>query len=79
MDSEERSVRHTRLGLRFFAVYLLIYVGFMLASAFAPATMAADAPGGLNVALLYGLGLIVGAVVLALAYAWLSGASGARR
>jgi len=62
---------HSRLGLRFFGLYLLFYAGFVLLSAFAPATMAADAPAGLNVALLYGLGLIVGAVVLALVYAWL--------
>lgn len=63
--------RGSRLGLRLFAGYLLLYAGFVLASAFGPSTMAGDAPFGLNVALFYGLGLIAAAVLLAIVYAWL--------
>ena len=50
------------------SVYVVFYGGFMALSAFWPAAMA-DAPmGGPNVAVLYGFGLIVLALVLALIY-----------
>jgi len=60
---------NARLGLVLFAVYLVAYVAFMLVNAFAPAWMDA-AVGGLNVAVVSGLGLIGGAVLLAVVYAF---------
>jgi len=64
------SERHNaRLGLILFAIYLVAYVAFMLVNAFAPAWMDA-AVGGLNVAVVSGLGLIGGAVLLAVIYAF---------
>lgn len=56
------------VGLRLFAVYLAFYAGFVGLNAFAPRLMARAPLGGLNLALAYGLGLIAGAVVLALLY-----------
>lgn len=61
--------RRDRYGPVLFLLYLVVYAGFVLSSAFAADFMASDAPGGLNFALAYGLGLIVGAVLLALVYA----------
>jgi uncharacterized membrane protein (DUF485 family) len=62
--------RHNaRLGLILFAVYLLGYVGYVLVNAFSPAVMDEVPVAGLNVAVLWGLALIVGALVLALVYA----------
>lgn len=57
-----------RIALWLFACYLLVYVGFVALSAFAPAAMAATPLAGLPVSLLYGLVLIVLAFVLAALY-----------
>jgi len=59
---------NARLGVALFAVYLLLYVGFIYLNAFSRQTMAADAVGGVNVAVLYGFGLIVAAFALAIVY-----------
>ena len=58
----------SKLGLSFFAAYLLMYAGFVLLNAFAPARMEATVMAGLNLAVLYGFGLIVGAIVLSALY-----------
>ncbi len=63
--------RRTRYGLALFAVYLLLYGGFVLLNAFAPAVMERTPLLGINVAVLYGMALIVAAFVLALVYGWL--------
>ena len=57
-----------RIALWLFSLYLLVYVGFMAVSAFAPAAMAATPLAGLPVSLLYGLALIVLAFVFAALY-----------
>ncbi len=63
------SERHNaRLGLVLFAVYLVAYTAFVGVNAFAPWVMDATL-GRLNVAVVYGLALIGGAVVLAVVYA----------
>lgn len=66
----------TRTGLILFAIYLFLYGGFVALSAWAPDTMEWTPIAGLNVAILYGFGLIVAAFVLALAYGWLMRSSG---
>jgi uncharacterized membrane protein (DUF485 family) len=60
--------RSSRLGLSLFAVYLALYGGFVALNTFAPSTMEATPWAGINVAILYGCGLIAAAVVLALVY-----------
>ena len=60
--------KSSRLGLVLFAIYLVLYSGFVLLNTFAPATMEATPWAGINVAILYGIGLIAAAVVLALIY-----------
>jgi len=54
-----------RIGLGLFAVYVLLYAGFMALVLVRPA---ARPLGGVNLALTYGLGLIVAALVLAAVY-----------
>ena len=61
----------TRLGLIFFTTYLVIYAVYVLLNAFWPQVMDAIPFGGVNLAVLYGLGLIGMAFVLALIYGWL--------
>jgi uncharacterized membrane protein (DUF485 family) len=62
--------RTTRIGLALFGVYSLIYGAFVLLAAFSSETMEATPLAGVNLAIWYGFGLIVAAIVLALAYGW---------
>jgi uncharacterized membrane protein (DUF485 family) len=69
-EQEDAAVvaHNTRMGVWLLLVYVSFYGGFMALSAFRPAAMAATPFGGPNVAVLYGFGLIVLALVLALVY-----------
>jgi uncharacterized membrane protein (DUF485 family) len=70
------TTRNARFGLVLFAVYLLLYSGFVLLNAFAPQKMEATPVAGINLAILYGFGLIVAALVMALLYGCLCTAEG---
>jgi uncharacterized membrane protein (DUF485 family) len=59
---------NTRLGLILFVVYFVFYLGFVLINAFAPDVMETVTLAGLNLAIVYGFGLIVAALVLAFVY-----------
>ncbi len=63
-------VFNARLGIGLFLGYLAIYAGFVLLSAFSPDEMGKPLSifGGLNVAIVYGMGLILAALVLAAVY-----------
>lgn len=67
------NARNSRNGLILFAVYLLFYGGFVFINAFDPASMEETPVAGLNLAVLYGFGLIIGAVVLSAVYGLLCG------
>ena len=67
-DDPAISARNSRYGLWLFGLYLILYGGFMGLAAFAPQLMAKAPFGGVNLAILYGFGLIVAALVLALVY-----------
>ncbi len=60
--------RASRLGLTLFVFYLLLYLGFVLIAAFSPSLMEWRPFDGLNLAILYGFGLIGIAILLALIY-----------
>ena len=66
--------QNTRIGLAFFFLYLLLYGGFVLLNAFSPETMETTPVAGVNLAILYGFGLIVTAFVMAVLYGFLCGA-----
>lgn len=51
-------------------MYLLLYGGFVLLAAFWPEIMERTPLAGVNLAIWYGFGLIVAAIVLALVYGW---------
>ncbi len=63
---------NARLGFLLFAIYLSLYGGFVFLNAFSAETMELTPVAGVNLAILYGFGLIIAAVVLALIYGWLS-------
>ncbi len=63
--------RNARVGLWLFALYLLLYGGFMALNAFYPERMKQPVFAGVNLAVTYGLVLIIAAFVLALVYMFL--------
>ena len=63
--------KNARLGMTLFFVYLLMYLGFVLANAFSASSMEMPVIAGLNLAIVYGFGLIFSAVVMALVYGFL--------
>ncbi len=69
------STRNSRIGLAMFAVYLVLYGGFVLIAAFSPQTMELTPLAGVNLAIWYGFGLIAVAILLALIYGWTCRAS----
>ncbi len=60
--------RNARIGLWLCGIYVLLYGGFVLLNAFSPSTMEQTPLLGVNLAIWYGFGLIVAAIVLALLY-----------
>jgi uncharacterized membrane protein (DUF485 family) len=65
---EDRSSPYkTRLGVIMFLVYAVVYAAFILINVAFPSWMRADV-GSLNVAIVFGFGLILLAIVLAFVY-----------
>jgi uncharacterized membrane protein (DUF485 family) len=62
---------NARVGIVFFAIYLVLYGGFVLLNAFAPQTMEITPLAGVNLAIWCGFGLIVAALAMALIYGWM--------
>jgi uncharacterized membrane protein (DUF485 family) len=58
----------TRLGVILFFVYLFVYAGFVFIGVFYPTLMGVSALAGLNLAFVYGMGLIVLAIIMGLVY-----------
>ena len=56
------------LGVKIFIVYALIYAGFVAINVINPVLMEAEVIFGLNLAIVYGFGLIIIALILALIY-----------
>jgi uncharacterized membrane protein (DUF485 family) len=57
-----------RLGAWMFLLYALVYAGFVVINVVSPLTMGNTVVLGLNLAVTYGIGLIVFALILALIY-----------
>lgn len=58
----------TRIGIQLFLIYALVYVIFIVINLVAPLLMERIVFLGMNLAITYGIGLIVFAVFLALIY-----------
>ena len=59
--------RNARYGMMLFIVYVIFYAGFVALAAFSMDAMRQEI-GGINVAVIYGMALIVLAFVLAIVY-----------
>lgn len=67
-DRDPASGYKTRLGVWMFLVYALVYAGFVAINLVSPKAMDAVVFWGLNLAVVYGFGLIVLALIMALIY-----------
>ncbi|MDD5605645.1 MAG: DUF485 domain-containing protein [Dehalococcoidales bacterium] len=67
LKTEKSEGYKTRLGIIMFTIFTPIYLAFILVSVMSPSFMAADL-GKLNVAIVYGFGIIILAVALAVIY-----------
>ncbi|MFT5524714.1 MAG: uncharacterized membrane protein (DUF485 family) [Pirellulaceae bacterium] len=63
--------RNARIGLVLFVVYLAFYCGFVFISAFRADLMETTPFAGVNLAIIYGFALIVGAFALSMLYGFL--------
>lgn len=66
---QARPGRNVRLGLILFALYVVLYGGFIFLAVFRTSLLGEEAVAGMNLAIVYGLALIGGAFALALLYA----------
>jgi uncharacterized membrane protein (DUF485 family) len=73
------SASRQRIGLVLFAIYLIVYGGFVLLNAFAPHLMQWKPMSGVNLAVAYGFGLILSAFGLAVVYGFVSRNPGTER
>jgi uncharacterized membrane protein (DUF485 family) len=64
-DAGSNGARTRRSDLASFAIYCIAYAVFMALLAFSPDVLAKRVVGGVNLAVAYGMGLILGAVALA--------------
>ena len=72
MNSSKTTVAYNqRLGLMLFFAYGGLYLGFTLVNAFYPQASRWRPLAGINLAIWWGLLLIVSAFVLALIYGWM--------
>ncbi len=62
------SDKKASLGIKFFFIYTLVYVGFVAINTISPKLMEKTVLMGLNLAVVYGMGLILLAIVMGLIY-----------
>jgi uncharacterized membrane protein (DUF485 family) len=60
--------KKSRLGVILFIVYTLIYAGFVVIGLTKPELMGVEIIGGQNMAIIYGFGLIILAIVMGFVY-----------
>ena len=58
----------TKTGIKLFLIYCAIYLGFVVINTIAPKLMGVKVLFGLNLACIYGFGLIILAIVMGLIY-----------
>jgi uncharacterized membrane protein (DUF485 family) len=65
---EKASERKSRLGMKLFVFYLIIYAGFVVIGLTKPEIMGNKVLGGQNLAIVYGFGLIILAIIMGFIY-----------
>lgn len=67
-DPQASEQRKSNIGVRMTILYSIVYSGFVVLSVFMPTVMGVDALFGLNLAIAYGLALIIIAIIFAIIY-----------
>ena len=67
-DPDNASVYKVRIGVYMVILYALVYFGFIVINIINPLLMERIIFSGLNLAVVYGIGLIIFALILALIY-----------
>jgi len=68
LEKDYATAQKMRLGVKMFAIYGAIYAGFVGINVLNPVLMEKTIILGLNLAVVYGFGLIIFALILALIY-----------
>lgn len=68
IETDKASVKKTSLGVKMFIIYTLIYAGFVFIGLSKPELMGKKILFGQNLAIIYGFGLIVLAVIMGFVY-----------
>lgn len=66
--TDHAAVYKSKLGVKLFIFYTLIYSGFVIIGLVKPELMGLELIGGQNIAIIYGFGLIVLAIVMGFIY-----------
>ena len=67
-ETDKAAPRKAKLGVKLFFIYTIIYAGFVLIGLFKPELMGLELMGGQNIAIIYGFGLIVLAIIMGFIY-----------
>lgn len=68
MGKDNSIEKKTRLGVKMFIVYLVTYFGFVIIGTISPKTLGLNVLGLANLAVIYGMGLIVLAGIMGIIY-----------
>jgi uncharacterized membrane protein (DUF485 family) len=68
LKKDKASPAKARLGIKLFVIYALVYAGFVAINTINPALMERPMPFGLNLAVFYGFGLIISAIIMGIIY-----------
>ena len=68
MEKDAASEWKAKLGIKLFWLYCVIYMGFVGIAVFAPEAMKIPVLAGTNLAIVYGMSLIIFAIILGLVY-----------
>ncbi len=68
LEADHASIKKSRLGIVLFIFYFLIYAGFVAIGLTNPDLMGVKLIGGQNLAIIYGFGLILLAIVIGFIY-----------
>lgn len=68
LEKDDAIAVKTKIGLILFGVYSLIYIGFIVINTLTPRAMGTQIFLGLNLAVVYGFGLIFLAIVMGVIY-----------
>ncbi len=68
IGNDNAAAKKSKLGVILFTVYTIIYSGFVLIGLTKPELMGLELIGGQNIAIIYGFGLIVLAIIMGFVY-----------